>query len=308
MKVMIPREITPARLISTSLPARHAGEPEEYDPDRVYAADEKCMVAATDRIYQSLEDNNQGHPPPDNPEFWVSVGATNRGRWNDEYVNTFSEDLEGLGYIQKELDAAGTTSVALFGVLGTSVQFWLLDSLGAVVAERTMDLLRDDCLDWYDHAFSTPEYGDRVYWQYPFTASGTLRFRINLPGGGARLGLARYGLERMLGQTLFPIKTGLLDFSEKVTDTLGRTRIKQGLYAGLLDFTVVIQNNAVDRVRRVLESIRGLPVVWLADNLTDSQDTLDGSYETLMVCGYYSSLAGTVSWSKEYVLSVEGVV
>ncbi len=308
MKVMIPRETTPARIISTSLPERLASEPELYDPLRVYAADEQCIVSDTDRIYQSLEDNNQGHSPPDSPEFWVSVGATNRGRWNDEYINTFSEDAEGLGYIQIDLDAASTTAVALFGVRGTGVRFWLLDPAGAVVAERTMDLLRDDCLDWYDHAFATPEYGDRVYWQYPFTAAGTLRFRVTLPGGGARLGTARYGLERVLGQTVFPIKSGLLDFSEKTTDTLGRTRIKQGLYADLLDFTVVIRDDAVDKVRRVLERIRGVPVVWLADNLTDGQDTLDGSYETLMVCGYYSSLTGTVSWSKEYTLSVEGVV
>ena len=106
MKVIVPREITPERIKATSLPARHSSEPEEFDPARTYIADQQCMVAQVDRIYQSTAADNQGHYPPDSPEHWVAVGATNRGRWNDEFVNTFSEDLEGLGYIQKDLESA----------------------------------------------------------------------------------------------------------------------------------------------------------------------------------------------------------
>ncbi|NDY57327.1 hypothetical protein G3N56_11295 [Desulfovibrio sulfodismutans] len=308
MKVIVPREITPARIKATSLPARHASEPEEYDPARTYIADQQCMVAATDRIYQSLTAGNVGHYPPDSPGHWVAVGATNRGRWNDEYVNTFSEDLEGLGYIEKDLESALTTSVALFGVRGTSVDFTLLDAAGAVVAERSIDLMVDDCLDWYDVCFTEPELGDRVYWQYPFTAAGTLRIRINLPGGGARLGDVRYGMERVLGQTLLPVNPGILDFSEKTTDEKGRTRIAQGLYADLLDFSLVLPTGAVDKVRRILTTLRGRACVWMVDNLTDDQDTLEGSLLTYFVLGYYSSLTISVAWDAEYKLSIEGVV
>jgi hypothetical protein len=308
MKVIITRDITPARIKATSLPARHASEPEEFAPARTYAMDEQCMVADTDRIYQSTVAGNQGCYPPDSPGNWVSVGATNRGRWNDEYVNTFSEDLEGLGYIQKDLDAALTTSVALFGVRGASVDFWLLDAAGAVVAQRSIDLMVDDCLDWYDVCFTEPEMGDRVYWQYPFTAAGTLRFRINLPGSGARLGKAFFGLERVLGQTIFPVAPGLLDFSEKDTDTRGRTKIKKGLGANLIDFSVVIDAGAVDKVQRILAKLAGTLCVWLVDNLTDTQDTLEGSYLIYFVCGYYSGLSASISWDGEFKLSVEGIV
>ncbi len=309
MKVIVPVAITPERILATSLPERHDSEPELYDASKNYGVDQQCLVGGTvNRIYQSIAADNLGHAPPDSPLHWVSVGASNRGAWNDEYANTQSIDQAGAGFIQIDIESGLTTSVVLFGVKASSVHFQLIDPAGTLLAESMQALLADDCLDWFDYCFKSPEYSDRCYWTYPFLPQGRLRIRLSMPGGGAGLGKVVCGQERLLGQTLFPLDPGVLDFSEKSTDARGRVTLKKGLNADLLRFSLQIEEGAVDKVHRILKSLLAQPCAWLVDNRTDKQASLDGSYHMMCVLGFFTDLKLSVAWSSEYALELEGLV
>ena len=62
--------------------------------DRVYVTKESdgTTERTPHEIYESLADNNTGNYPPDNPDKWGFISATNRWKMFDQYVNTQTEN------------------------------------------------------------------------------------------------------------------------------------------------------------------------------------------------------------------------
>lgn len=128
---------------------------DEWDVADTYNTDDYVYVSFEDdgttertphETYISLSDANVGNYPPDDPVNWSLVGATNRWKMFDGYVNTQSEDTED---IVVHLDSSGTNYVGLFLMNAKSVtlSFYkgqpyidedgevMLDDLGNIMGE-----------------------------------------------------------------------------------------------------------------------------------------------------------------------------
>ena len=92
-----------------------------YNAGTSYAADDIIYYTATTphTVYKSLDNSNLNNTPPDNPEKWGDLGATDRWRMFDQYVNTQTTDSTPL---EVTVDASSADSIALFNLTGSSVQ------------------------------------------------------------------------------------------------------------------------------------------------------------------------------------------
>lgn len=77
---MRPMPVTDAVLVSSNVPETDEAP---YDPGAVYPVNTKVMVLATHSVYQNTLEGATGKYPPDNPDVWVRIRATNRHRCFD---------------------------------------------------------------------------------------------------------------------------------------------------------------------------------------------------------------------------------
>ena len=99
----------------------------EYDATHTYATDDNVKVSfesdgTTPRTpieeYVSLADSNLDNYPPDSATKWSLLGASNRWKMFDGYVNTQTSDNQS---IIVEIDSSNTNKVGLFDLQGTDV-------------------------------------------------------------------------------------------------------------------------------------------------------------------------------------------
>ena len=69
------------------------------------------------KVYKAL-DSTTGDIPPDSPTKWGDLGATDRWRVFDQYVNTQSEDTSPL---EMHIDAGGSDTAGFFNLSATSL-------------------------------------------------------------------------------------------------------------------------------------------------------------------------------------------
>lgn len=92
----------------------------EYNPATSYSTDQIVYYtgATPHRVYKSLDNSNQGNTPPDSPTKWGDLGATDRWRMFDEFMNTKTTDTSPL---EVSVDASNMDTVGLFNLTGSSI-------------------------------------------------------------------------------------------------------------------------------------------------------------------------------------------
>jgi len=228
--------------------------------------------------YQSLADSNTGNYPPDDPVNWIELGAENRCKMFDQYVNTQTENAADIEVV---IDANGAESIGIFGLYGTAVTLELIRN-AETIKSKTIDLrtLIPEA-GWYSWLYDAYEYGlSQVIWEFPRYISGaTLEITITARSGAAACGMVVLGNASVLGSTRYDAKVGIDDYSIKATDSLGRAYLHQGNYANRADIDMWILNTHIDYVSRQLTAIRGIPAIFDCNN--------SGSeYQSLSIYGY----------------------
>jgi hypothetical protein len=261
----------------------------EYAAGTTYSAGEKVKVSyesdGTTPLfpvfkYESLAGSNVGNYPPDSPDKWSEIGAENRCKMFDGYVNTQTEDTDD---IEVELNANGMDCVGIFGIYGTDVTLTFKRD-GATIKTETIDLRTIiPASGWYNWLYNTYEWGiTQILWEFPkYVADATLEITITTRLGEAACGMVVMGNAKTLGITKFTPKIGIDDYSIKDTDTLGRTYLNQGNYANRADVVIRLDNDRVDYVARQLTSIRGVPAVFDLNN-----NDVDEVFQSLQIYGY----------------------
>jgi hypothetical protein len=272
---------------------------ETYDTsDYVYVSfeDDGTTGRTPHEVYISLSDANVGNYPPDDPGNWSLIGATNRWKMFDGYVNTQSEDTED---IVVHLDSSVTNYVGLFLLNAKSVTFSLykgqpyidedgevmLDSSGNIIGDfalmknEIIDLDDSPIYDYYDYFFAEMSYREDAHWSYPYYTNSMLIIEIETYESSVKCGMIALGNAHTVGVTKSEVTVSTNDYSKKDTDDLGRTYLSQGYYSKNNDVDFWIDANKIDMVRRLLERLRGTPVIVNANNpVTD--------YESLIIYGF----------------------
>lgn len=276
MKVIVPKPIT---LISSNVAEDTTPE---WDESTTYSSGDEVLVTGLGengitKKYKSLQDNNTGHYPPDNPDWWEDEGATNKWKMFDNYVTTQTENSSS---IDVTFTSNKISHVALFNVEAEDGTIEVRDSNDTLLATYNFSLRLDQSTSWSDYFFGDFYYRTAYIQQIPYIL-GEAKIRVVLTKTGTvKCGMLIVGYAHYLGCTLFGLRAGILDYSRKETDSYGRTYLAQGAWAKKTEFDVEIPNGSIDKIQRLLADLRATPCVWDANN--DDTD-----YDSLIIYGFY---------------------
>lgn len=234
--------------------------------------------------YESLAGSNVGHYPPDDPTNWTEIGAENRCKMFDDFINTSTEKT---GTITVVLNANNADSVGIFNIYGQEVTLTLTVD-GVTIQTETIDL-RTVSPDsgWYAYFYTPYEYGrDRILWEFPkYSADATLTISISpRTDGESACGKVELCNGYTLGKSQWGVSVGISDYSIISTDSLGRTYLAQGAYADRMNISLMLDNGNVDYVRRKLASVRGVPSILQGNN-----EGMTEIYQSLIIYGCFEN-------------------
>lgn len=278
MKVIVPKPIT---LVSSNVAEESYPV---WDSSATYNKDNIVLVEnlgdnKITKKYQSVIDSNTGNYPPDNPDKWKDLGATNKWAMFDGYVNTQTENEDS---IDVTITARKIDYIALLEIHGISADIEIYE-------HGTTNLLWSTHLDLTNSVYSWSQYFfEDITYQRSVSENllnvGTdvaiynldvdIHIVLNAPEGTAKCGMVIAGYSYGIGDTQWYPKVGILDYSRKITDDFGRTYLQEGAWAKRIECDVSILTQDLDRVMRILASVRAKPCLWQLNNNTTNFDAL----------------------------------
>lgn len=244
-----------------------------WDSGATYAADDVVLVAATHRLYRSVQGANTNHnPTTDDGTWWLDIAPTNRWGMFDQVVGTVSV---GVDPIVVELEPAEPiNSLALLNLVAESVQIEV-EADSSTVYDETFDMEdRRLTMGWWEYFFEplAPQT-ELIVSDLPPT--GVFTVTIN----GTACGTLVLGRMYQVGRTRVQPDIGIIDYSVKETDAYGATRVVERAYAKRFEVDVIVEAVRVDAIAQKLADIRATPVVWVGD---DAQ-----KFNSLTAFGFY---------------------
>lgn len=140
LTIVRPVIVAPAMLVSSTVPE---DDYPEWVAGTTYAKDQRVIVAAQHKVYQSLAAGNVGNNPTAvtaEPK-WIEVGSTNRWKVFDKSVSSQTKRAGSISYRLK-LGQAITSLAALNLTGATSMRVQIIDPTFGVVYDRTISLSR----------------------------------------------------------------------------------------------------------------------------------------------------------------------
>lgn len=266
MKIIRPHAITDAILTASNVAET---DYTAYNPATTYASGDRVRVVAADvhEVYESLQNANTGNTPSTSPTWWVKVGATNRWKMFDLYVNTQTENADSIAIT---LACVGRVdAVALINVSAATARFRMTDAVDGVVYDQTYDLTSDSGItDHYAYCFEPivrkTSLGE---FELPPYSDTTLEITLTATGETVKCGACVVGQQRIIGNTRFGYSLGIQDYSIKSRDTWGNTTLVQRAYNDTGRFNVQLDNGMVDEVHNLLAQYRATPIVYSGSEL-----------------------------------------
>ncbi|MBI9092306.1 MAG: hypothetical protein JEZ12_24085 [Desulfobacterium sp.] len=300
MMVMQPETIDFATLVSSNISADTTTP--EYNAGTTYAIGAVIKVPyAVDGstpigpvgIYKSKVVDNVGNYPPyncdpdDDTAPWEYLGATNRWKWADTYINTqtMADGTEATdpGVIVMILNADKCDSIGIAGCVGTKVTFTLTNPSEGVVDTTVMQLPNAavEGTAW-DYCFEDFVWEHDIVHDFPIFHQATLEIRIEHEAEGEYPGCGFVVLGRVadVGITKLDVGSGATDYSEKDDTKSGDVFLKPGKYAKYMDLEVQINTVEYDRIQQIFTAIRGKATVFVGNNPGTS-------FKSLIVFGFW---------------------
>lgn len=260
MKILKPITVTSARLVSSTVPEQDAPA---WAAGTTYAFGQRVQVGQ--RLYDSLQSANIGHPPAESPDFWYDAAPTNRWAMFDTRVNTPTAVTASPGggdsAISVTLNLGRVDTVALMELTGTSVLVEVLESAAnpVVVHTQSVDLVYRNVSSWYGY-FTQPltQRTLVVLTGLPPFLGALLRITVN--GAGAadvRCGALLAGMLADVGRTRYGASVGINDYSRKSTNDFGVTTLVPRTWSKRGSFSLELSQADLERVFDLLASLIG---------------------------------------------------
>lgn len=298
LTVVRPIEVTPAMLVSSSVPET---DHPEWAAGTTYATGQRVIVLATHKVYQSTADGNVGNDPTAPVSIkWVEVGSTNRWKAFDKSVSTQAKQATSISYRIKP--GSAITSVNLLNLTGaTSARVRVVAPGEVTVYDKTVALARTPVeTGWWAWFFGDRRTPTQVLLQdlpsYP-----TADILIDIEGtadlgvGVILLGqLRRFSLGVKMGA-----RVGIQDYSTKSRNDFGDVIVVERAFAKRANFSMLLTAGEVDALHLFLSGVRATPCLWIATQ----------RYESTTVYGFYKNFNIVISYAmySDCDLELEGL-
>lgn len=290
-------------LLASNIPEPDAGDPALWLIGTTYALGDRARLAATHRIYQSLQAANTGNDPSltASAAWWVEVSGTNRWALFDTSVSSASACASPL---QVAFKPGIVDALVFIGLVGNTVDIRATDGPGGpLIYSRTIDLQVPVVNDWYSYFFEPfRQVALIVLADFPPYLNAIVSVTVSGDSAVAA-GMCIPGRTYTIGGTQYGITAGIRDYSRKVVDeATGAISIQQRKFAKTLRCNIRADSALFNEITEKLESLRATPCMWVGD------DT--GSQAPLSVFGFYRDfrLAVDLPTGGIYQLEIEGMV
>lgn len=263
-----------------------------------YLPDDKRVFG--DRIYVCAKANKGEKNPTQTVDEWVDMGAINPKRFEDEYVNTQTKSATALN-LTLNIPSGFVNSFAFFNTDGRKIT--ILDRNDAVIFEKELTV-RDVVSNWWQYFFGGSfSYRNDVWRVGDTDYGGQIKIKIEPNEKGSNLGHLVIGKKVFLGKTLWEPEVSNLDYSKKITDDWGNTKMRKGKTAKYVSAKIVLPSSQVDFVNKTLQKAAGELNLFIGDEREDG-------FECLSVFGAAkdASITITNSQTSELNLNIEGVI
>jgi len=269
-----------------------------YAGGTTYGAAARVIDPANHLAYESLAGGNVGNALTDVTK-WKPLGATNQWAMFDRLVGTKTSNPDS---IEIELEPGLIDSLALLEVSAAEVVVTITDPVEGEVYSHTESMVSDSGItDWYLYFFEPIiRKTSLVLLDLPQYLAGVMAISINDTGSNAECGVLVTGQSRYLGETLYGMRSTIIDYSKKTTDDNGTVTITERGYANRLDTDLRVPKTLVDETKRLLASYRATPAVWVGEQ----------SYDLSIVYGFYKDFSVVVAGINKCScsLQIEGLI
>ncbi len=299
MKLIKPIEVTPERLISSSVPEDDAPA---WGPEG-YAVGSR--VIHQHRLYEALVDVPAGVEPGAEvvtvaaPAKWLDLGAANRWKMFDDRVESQTAAAGSISVVVAPGQVVD--AVTLLNVAGAVARVTVTDPIEGLVYEREESLIEAGADDWYEWFFAPVErVTDLTLLDLPAYGAGEVSVVIDNFSDLAAVGHVVLGMTAEVGVAQYGSSVGITDFSRKERDSFGNAVVVPRSFSKRAEFDVWLETRLVGVVQRLLASLRARPVVWIGES----------SMEATILFGFYRDFDITISGPEisDAVITIEGLV
>lgn len=256
--------------------------------------------------YQSVQGSNTNNAPPPwdggDLSWWVPISYINRWRAFDRSLGEATTNADSIQYsITLPLTI---NAVALFGISADNMVVQVLDSDGAVIFSRIIQLTTsEEVYDAWTYFFNEIDYLEQiVVTALPAFSGSRLVLNINAPGGTARVSEIFIGTSTRVGVTTVGTQIGIRDYSIKERDEFGNQRVVERGYTSVTTFNFAFPTEEATRIKKLMARLRNKAAVYFSE---ETDPDLHGT----LTPGFYKDFNIPLTTVESYgVLEVESLL
>jgi len=269
LSVLVPIPITAAMLISTNAPASPYPA---WASGTSFAKGAFCSSATTQRVYQSLLDNNLNHDPTDlNNQFgaiayWQDVNPTNPWAAFDTDVSTQTTAATSLTFTVRP---GSFSDGYLAGVDADQARVLIKDAPGGtVIFDGTFQMEGSTPGEWDEWCFDPfKPLTDLPFGGIEPYSNAEATVTLSKGAGTVKCGLLVFGTIKALGKTQYGAKAKPKSYSYIKTDDYGNTKIVRRKATTDVSMSAILSKDDADEALATVQSVLDVPAVWFGANL-----------------------------------------
>jgi hypothetical protein len=256
--------------------------------------DDVIVLGQYHRVYRSLIQDNTGNIPPQNPQMWLDIGASNPWRMLDIKVGADKQTMALGGNlistfgIDQKVD-----SVAIFNAHGSSITIKMFYN-GGEIYSKTAALAGDPPeLNWYSYFFDDRlRTRDVAFFDLPPATPATITVEVDAAGGDTGIGKLVIGKSLKIGEPEYnSTSIGITSFSTKERDQFGNYFVQPRRFVGNMSAKPVMRAGRETQVRDGLAECLDIASAYVLETAFKEQIMLLGFYSDFDIL--FSSPSGS---------------
>lgn len=267
-----------------------------WDSGTTYAIGNRVRYYA--RIWESLQNSNTNHDPQD-PAWWVEVGPNNTYGAFDSKLSAVSSVPHNTVFQYAFVLGDPVNHANSVSILGISASNSAMYPITVRIAVRKKS---DNSLAVGSKTITSAETTQAIFNDLAVTGD-IISVRIEtttLGSGSGTLSVSNIlaGPQTLLGTTEYGATAGIVDYSKKDFDEFGQLVITERAFSKRLSAKVLVDNNDLNTVQRLLYSVRAKPCLWVGSD--DSRFD-----EALTVYGFYRDFSTDIAYPDTSICNLE---
>ena len=271
MNVTLPLEVTPERLLSSTVPDADASAGESlWAAATDYAAGALAVRTETRRRYECIVPGVNSTPPESAPDRWLEMGASNQHAMFDYNSDQATEAASPLTVVLKP--GKRIDSVYLDGVRAHQLTATLRVGGAVVYGPQVRNMNGRRTRSWSQYFFGEFNFIDAVVLQdLPLYANAELEITLTRAGGPVRCTRLVVGRKEHIGCAEWNPVSDVLDFSKIERDDWGNAQLRPARTVPITQQRLVLDTPLISGVYELRSSLQGKAAVWSAlDDRTES--------------------------------------